>query len=357
MLRTLPDPVPREGVPGVVRVRRRRGIPSWSAVLLVAAVPGSVACQGVPRALAILDRDNARAWVAPLTHALAPALTAGFFTSGGRGEGFHLALRLTAGHVDPADERFDPVLPGSVVFDGVTYADPYVVQGGTPSDGGRAPSVAGGRTDARLAPRPGSPFEAALDAAGVPAASRALGLPDGLGLSWAPLPVVEASLALRGIGLQFVGRFTPTVELFDEIGDASAFGAGVLVTVSRFLGVTLVDIGVSALTQKVHGGDWLDGSASALGVVVSRDFGPLRAYAHGTLASSSVDVRYRVRNPEGLPLLPPDGTPVAFRDALDGQARLALGTAVDLHALSLAAEYQPGVRDVLSVRATLFRRR
>jgi hypothetical protein len=320
-------------------------------------VPGSVAGQGVPDALETLDGANARAWVGPFTRALAPALTAGFFTSGGRGEGFHLGLRLTGGHVAPADERFDPVLPGSVVYGGVTYTDPYVVQGGAPSADGRAPSVAGGRTDARMVPRPGSPFEAALDAAGVPPGSRGLPLPDGLDLSYAPLPVVEASLALRGIGLQLVGRFTPTVELFDEIGDASVFGAGALVTVSRFLGITLVDIGVSALTQKVDGGDWLDGSASAFGVVVSRDLGLFRAYTHGTVASSRVDVRYRVRNPDGLPLLPPDGTPVAFRESLHGQARVALGAAVDLRALSLAAEYQPGARDVLSVRATLFRRR
>ena len=321
------------------------------AAAACALFPTPTVAQGVPRALERLDEANGQRWVAPLTRALAPALTAGFFTTGGRGEGFGLSVRVNAGLVPTGDERFTPVLPGTIDFDGTTWEEPYVVAGAAAREG--SPTVAGGGEGLRLTPRPGSRFEEALDAAGVSEIRRDLPLPDGLGLRRVPVPVLEARLALRGVGMSFVGRFAPTVELFDELGDVTALGGGVLLTISRFLPFRGIDLGVSAVTQKLDAAGWLDASASAFGVVASRQLGPVRPYVHAALASATVDVRYHVRNPEEALLLPPDGAEIHIRHHESSEPRVALGATLKLPVLDVAAEYVASERNAVSLRVTL----
>lgn len=349
--------------PTLPRGAGRLGVLSIAPAILAAwvlstALPSPAAAQShdfstpaVAAGLSGLDEANARAWVEPLTGALAPTLTAGFFTSGGRGDGFRVAVRLNAGLVSSGGERFDPVLPGTVSFEGDSYENPYVISSGS----GRSPTVSGSGGGLLVSPRPGSDFEDALERAGVPLSARSLRLPDGLGTSRAPVPMVEVFLPLRGLGLQLVGRFSPTLEVSDEMGDVSTFGGGALLTVSRFLPVQVVEIGVSVASQKLRAADWLDASSSSLGVVVSGDLGVLRPYVHGTLLSSSLDVRYGVHNPEEVPFLPPDGRRVRFRHSVERSARAALGAVVALSLLEIAAEYQVGGPDVVSLRVSVLR--
>jgi hypothetical protein len=281
------------------------------------------------------DPANASAWLEPLTAGIAPGLTTGFFTSGGRGTALRFGIRYTASPISARDESFQPRLPGRVDFQGSSYTAPYEVAQGGPD----SPTVGGFGRGSLLAPV--GAYREALVAAGEDPERHTILLPPGLSLGSAHVPVVEAGIGLRGLGVQITGRFFPTVQLAPEVGRVRAFGGGVLVTLSRFLGVSFADIGLTAVTQKLDAGDYLDASGSAFGVLVSRSLPGLRAYTHGTITSADVDVRYTMDNPRELPALPPDGSTQAFRYRLDRQFRVGLGLEVSAPQVSLSAEYSP----------------
>jgi hypothetical protein len=236
-----------------------------------------------------------------------------------------------------------------VSYRGQLFEDPYRIADGRTI----SPTRAGAGRGAVLEPRPDGPFEAALLAAGEDPAMHRIRLADGLDLTTAPVPALHATVSLRGLGIQLTGRFFPTVELGDDLGDMSAFGGGVLVNVSRFMDLPRVDIGVTVVTQKVSAGDYLSASGSAFGLLASTDLGPVTLFTHGTIASGTVEVSWTARNPDGVAGLPLDGSRQSFEDSVEGDAGLTLGASLHVGRLGVSAEFRTGRVKVISAVLTV----
>lgn len=323
-----------------------RGAALVAAALLV--IPTGISGQNLREQISVLAQENAERYVEPVTEGLGHVLTAGFVTDAtphGR-FGFSVGLRVTGALFPQEAETFDPVLPSSVTvtFDGRsrTYTSPYVADG--PS-----PTVAGDGSGAVL--RPSGDFRSDLEAAGENPDDWTVRFPRGLDLPLAPFAVLDASLGL-GFGTDVVARFIPTVEVHEDVGDLSAFGVGVMHSVSQYLPVPtpLVDASLTFGYQRVALGDYAEATSTSFGAIAGAGLGPLRVYAHGSLYDSTMDVNYTAENPGGNPALPPHGTRITFSDGLDRSARVAVGVALDVLLLKLSAQYGFGDHDVVSAR-------
>ena len=320
------------------------------AVAVLVLLPGVGAAQDVGETIAGLAVENAELYVKPLSEGLGHTLTAGFVTDAsphGR-FGFSVGVRA-AGALFPAEaETFQPVLPESVTvtFGGRsrTYQEPYVADG--PS-----PTVAGDGAGTVL--RPSGQFRLDLILAGENPDSDqwTVEFPEGLDLPLAPFAVLDASLGL-GFGTDVIARLIPTIEVHEDVGDLSAFGVGVMHSVSQYLPVPtpLIDASLTFGYQRVELADYAEATSTSFGAIAGAGLGPLRVFAHGSLHGSEMDVAYTVENPDGDPLLPPDGTRLSFTNDLDRTARVALGASLDVLLLKLSAQYAFGDYEVVSVR-------
>lgn len=323
-----------------------RTIPSALVVAWALALPLHLAGQTVPRTLEALPAGIAEAWVRPLPRVLGPTLTSGFFADA-RPAGFHLGVHLSLGRFAGEDEGFVPPLPASVSFEGTSYAEPYALAGGPAS-----PTVAGSGPGAALVPRPGSDFEAALVGAGHDPASHRIPLPEGAGLTGTPVPSVDVNLGL-GSAAAVTGRFFPRLDLDDDLGDIGGFGAAALVAIDRWVPLPVFDAALTLGTQKVEIGGYLDASATASGMILSRDLGPARVHVHGQRVRWQADVRWTSRNPGGVAGLPPDGAVQRLRFGPETVHHLAIGTSLDLPGGGLSVELSASEPRVLSGHLTL----
>lgn len=327
-------------------ILRPRGAALAAAALLF--LPVGVAGQNLGEQIRTLTQENAERYVRPLSDGLGHVLTAGFVTDAtphGR-FGFSVGLRVSGALFPEEAKTFDPALPSSVTVDfggrSRTYTSPYTADG--PS-----PTVAGDGAGTVL--RPSGDFRADLEAAGENVEDWTVTFPRGLDLPLAPFAVLDASMGL-GFGTDVVARFIPTVEVHEDVGDLSAFGVGVMHSVSQYLPVPtrLVDASLVFGYQRVELGDYGEASGTSFGAIAGAGLGPLRVYVHGSLYGSEMDVEYTTSNPSGDPTLPPDGTRLTFSNELDRRTRVSLGAAVDLLLLKLSAQYGLGDQKVLSAR-------
>jgi hypothetical protein len=354
-----PGDSPPGGSPGDPGARWSWRVPilllALSALLALPALPGgggAAGAQTVEEQLGALVEDNAALYVLPLTEGLGYALNSGLFDAAHAMGAFRFDISARVfGALTPVEvRRFDAILPDSLHFAHPTlgsrsYPDPYRPRGDDPS----TPSAAG--TGAGVVLEPAGSFRQDLLQAGENPDEYNLRFPEGLDLSVIPYAVVQL-VAGVGFGSEVMLRFLPTFELGSDVGNARALGWGVKHEISRWVELP-IDLSLQVGHQSVEVGDYLDGSSREMGILAGRTFGPLSVYGTAGTRQSSVEVRYRVANPEGLPTLPEDGTEVAFRSGLDSSLAMGAGFRLQFLLLNLAGQYLAGDYDSFSVKVGL----
>ncbi len=345
--------------PGESRARRNWLFPTFLlALLAVPALPalpgggGTAEAQTVEDQLGALAEDNAALYVLPLTEGLGYALNSGLFDTAHAMRAFRFDVSARVfGALTPVDvRRFDAILPDTLHFahpalGSRTYPAPYHPRGDDPS----TPSAAG--TGAGVVMEPAGSFRQDLLQAGEDPDAYNLRFPDGLDLSVIPYAVLQLVVGV-GFGSEVMVRFLPTFELGADVGNARAVGWGVKHEIGRWVELP-IDLSLQVGRQSVEVGDYLDGSSREMGILAGRTFGPLSVYGTAGTRRSSVEVRYRVQNPEGLPTLPEDGTEVAFRSGLDSTLAMGAGFRLQFLLLNLAGQYLAGDYDSFSVKVGL----
>ena len=325
--------------------------------LVLFALP--VSGQDIGQQIGVLTVQNAQGFVGPLTRGIGHALTAGIISSADPHGmlGFDLGVRLVGARFPTTDETFDVVLPSTTTYTHPllgtkSYSNPYAA-----SNSGRSPTVAGEGPGVTLSPT--GTFRDDLTLIGRNPDDFNIQFPEGMDFPVAPFAVLEASLGI-GFGTQIMARVIPTIDVgglvgVDEIGDVSAFGFGVMHSLTQWLPIPTPfwDVSVVAGTQKFELGNYAVARGTTLGLVAGAGLGPLSFYAHGSTYQASVDLDYTVSNPQNNPGLPSDGTRLEFTEEVKRQQRLAVGGQLDLVLLKLSAEYGMGDYKTLSARASL----
>lgn len=330
----------------------------YSPLILLALSVAPVRAQDIGQQISVLTAQNAQGFVGPLARGIGHALTAGFVSSADPHGmlGFDVGVRLVGTRFPEIDETFEVVLPAaatytSLLFGAKTYSDPYAA-----SNNGRSPTVAGEGSGVVLSPT--GTFRGDLTLTGLDPDDFDIQFPEGLDFSAAPLVVLEGSLGI-GFGTQIMARVVPTINVgkplgVDEIGDVSAFGFGVMHSLTQWLPVPTPfwDVSVVAGTQKLELGNYAVAEGTTLGIVTSAGLGPLSVYAHGSTYQANVDLDYTVSNPKNNPGLPANGTRLEFEEEVKRTQRLAIGAQLDFILLKFSAEYGTGDYSTLSGRAT-----
>ena len=331
------------------RGKRPRGRPGLLLLPLL-AVPWRAEAQDAGELLPALSPENASAFLAPLGEALAHALAAGSVPSLSPRHGFQLTLSVgvVASDVPEASLGFRPAVPTRMTFRGVDHEDPFQALET------RSPTVAGRGQGGVLRPLPGGSFEAALVEAGEDPEDYVLALPRGLALSRPRVAFLEATLGL-GFGTDFVARFAPSVAWSRGLGDASVFGATLLHSLDRWVGLAAspVDLRLTGSVQRVRAGGYLEVVSSAAGLVAGARLGQIELYAHGRLEDHRARSSYRVSNPRANPGLPPDGERVDVEVASGTEARVGLGAIARLGLVGLSLEFAPATERAYALRLTL----
>ena len=253
----------------------------YSPLILLALSVAPVRAQDIGQQISVLTAQNAQGFVGPLARGIGHALTAGFVSSADPHGmlGFDVGVRLVGTRFPEIDETFEVVLPAaatytSLLFGAKTYSDPYAA-----SNNGRSPTVAGEGSGVVLSPT--GTFRGDLTLTGLDPDDFDIQFPEGLDFSAAPLVVLEGSLGI-GFGTQIMARVVPTINVgkplgVDEIGDVSAFGFGVMHSLTQWLPVPTPfwDVSVVAGTQKLELGNYAVAEGTTLGIVTSAGLGPL----------------------------------------------------------------------------------
>lgn len=349
-------PRDRKGSKGPLTAPERTGL-LWSIglpglLLALPAVPGGGAwanAQSLEDQLAVLAQENAALYAQPLTEGLGYALTSGLFDAAHAMGAlrFDISARVF-GALTPLDvRRFDAILPDSLNFAHPSlgersYPDPYRPQEGDPS----TPSAGG--TGVGVVLEPAGAFREDLLRAGEDPDAYNVRFPEGLDITVAPYAVFQFVVGV-GAGSEVMIRFLPTFEVGSDVGSARALGWGVKHEVSQWMEIPF-DLSLQMGHQSVEVGEYLDGSSREAGVLAGRTFGPLSVYGVVGTRRSSLEARYRVRNPEALPNLPEDGTEVAFRSGLDSTLTMGAGARLQFLLLNLSGQYLVGDYDSFSVK-------
>jgi hypothetical protein len=347
------------GRPGRSKARRGGLLPflgpALLALLVLPALPGgggTAKAQTVEDQLQALAEDNAALYVLPLTEGLGYALNSGLFDAAHAMGAFRfdISARVFGALTPVGVRRFDAILPDTLHFahpalGNRSYTDPYRPRGDDPS----TPSAAG--TGPGVVLEPAGSFRQDILQAGENPDAYNIRFPEGLDLTVVPYAVLQFVAGI-GFGSEVMVRFLPTFELGGDVGNARATGWGVKHEISRWVELP-IDLSLQVGQQSLEVGDYLDGSSREMGILAGRTFGPLSVYGTAGTRRSSVEVRYRVENPEGLPTLPSDGTEVAFRSGLDSSLAMGAGFRLQFLLLNLAGQYLAGDYDSFSVKVGL----
>ncbi|NNF28753.1 MAG: hypothetical protein HKN73_16130 [Gemmatimonadetes bacterium] len=304
---------------------------------LTATVGGRPAAgQDVLTSLSILAEENARLYVSPLSTGLGAALNSGFHQSAKpHGTlGFDIGIRVMAALPPSEADFFQPVLPGSVTFEDVTYTDPYEVAGT-----GMSPTAVGDGDGAVLQPRAGSDFYNALLAAGEDPNDYTVQFPEGANIPAVPFVVLQGSVGI-GFGTDVTIRYLPSFEVHEDVGELGAFGYGLKHSLTQWLPAPpMVDVAVTAGWQDLSLGQYMDASASAYGLIGSVSQGPVTVYGTVRREQATVDVSYTVENADGSLGIPVDGVQIGFSNELPAETHFGAGLTLGFMGLQLSGEY------------------
>lgn len=326
----------------------RRGKVAGTAAQLACAValfnPAVANGQELEQALRTLASENARRYVRPVTQALAATMNAGFAYTAKTHEplGFDVGVHVLVSRVAGSDLTFLPVLPDSVVVDGLVLRQPY----GT--DGSLESATALGSGDG-IVLMPQNEYRDLLELQGVDPDRRALRFPGGFDFSAAPFAFVQAGVGV-GLGTDAVLRFIPSLTLRDDIGSVSMLGFGLKHSLDQWLWKSPpVHLALFGNLHTLSTGDYADVSAWQVGLAASGDVALLTVVGALAYEDTRIRVDYVMRNPEDLPGRPPDGTRLSFEDGADRHFRASLGLALRLAAVRLSSGVSVGPYTTLDV--------
>lgn len=314
---------------------------AFAAALAATAVPDRPArAQGVEERLGSLAVENARAYARPIGSGIGTAMNRGWFASARVLEPFGLELGLSgvAAIVPPEEERFEPVIPSTLTVPelGATFADPY----GSAQEV-TTPTAVGQGAGARLAPQ--GAFRQALLDEGLDPEDFALQFPGGFDVPAVPIAVLQGTVGLP-FGTQVTGRWLPSVEIDDDVGEVRSAGVGVLHSVSQWVpGSVPVDVALGGGFQHVEVGDYLTADSRHATLVVSHGLSALTLFASGTVEATDYEVTYTLENPR----LPDAGTTISFEDEGANTSALTAGARLELLFLRLDASYTLSDYEVL----------
>ncbi len=294
---------------------------------------------------------NAEGYLSPLSDGLNFALTGGIFDSPSARDAlsFDLSIRVLGAIPDASAREFLVALPDTVRWRSPQgterlYTDPY--QSADPDGSLRTPSALGEGPGLVLKPR--GAFRDDLIAAGENPDDYRISMPEGLDLRAVPTAILGLSVGV-GLGTEISLRYLPTVQVNSEVGKVGARGWGIQHTLSQWFSSPL-DISAGIGRQEFQIGSLVDATASEGWLLMGRGIGPLTLFGTAGLRRSAVDVEYEVRNPEGLPGLPADGTTVRFRSDLDTTTALGAGFRLQLLFMNLSGVYTAGDFDTFAVK-------
>ena len=292
--------------------------------------------QDVLSSLTVLAEENAALYISPISTGLGSTLNSGFHqTASTHGLlGFDIGLRVMAALPPAEADFFQPVLPGSVTFQSVAYSQPYEVAGV-----GMTPTAVGDGAGAILQPRVGSSFHTALLAAGEDPADYQVQFPEGINIPAVPFVVVQGSVGV-GFGTDITLRYLPSFNVHDDVGEISAFGYGLKHSLTQWLPTPpLIDVAVTAGWQDLSMGEYLDASASSIGLIGSVGAGPVTLYSMIRREQATVDVSYTAENLDGNLGLPIDGVQIAFTNEMPSQTLFGAGVTLNIVGVELSGEY------------------
>ncbi len=335
----------RDGARGI----RWTALAALPALALAGLAPRAAAAQDVGESIRSLGEANAERYLHPVVSGLGAALNTGFFHTAAvhRPLGFDVGVQVMGAFAPAEAEAFVPALPASITFDDRTFTDPY----GPAGELTRSPTAMGAGPGLLIVPQ--GEFRDALLAAGEDPADWAIRFPSGADLPAVPLSLLQATVGVPA-GTAVTVRFTPTVEIHQEIGSLSVVGGAVRHSLDRWLppGVPLrvtAAVGIQRLTL----GEYLSLTARQAALVAGPELGPLSLYGVAGIEGSSAEVRYTVDHESVNPALPAGGTELVYRDGGDNWGRLAAGLTVHLSAVMLNAEYSVARYPVAGVKLIL----
>ena len=320
------------------------------AVLAVVANAAAAPAQGqeILDNLGVLAEENAQFYMAPLVNGLGFTLNSGFHQTADTHQflGFDLGVRFMAALPPSSAEYFQPVIPGSVTYQGVAYDQPYEAVGDP-----LTPTAVGDGDGLVLQPRPGGAFYQALVGLGLDPNEYQVQFPAGAGIPAVPFVVLQGSVGV-GFGTDVTLRYLPSYDVHEDVGTVSAFGYGIKHSLTSWLpAAPMVDVAVTAGWQDLTIGEYLDASAMNYGIIASVQTGPVTLYGIGRREQATVDVSYTIENASDNPALPVDGLEIAFRNELPSQTRLAAGATLRLIGIELSAEYSFADYNTLAAKA------
>ena len=175
------------------------------------------------------------------------------------------------------------------------------------------------------------------------------------GIAFDALPFVMPQVSVGLIKkTEVMLRFMPKVKVNDDIGKAGFIGIGIKHNLDQWLPIPLFPIDISAqyVWQSLTIGDLLKSSHSAFSIMASKKIGigvTITPYIGMGFESSTLDVKYKVENPDGNLMLPADGTEIDF--SLDGENsfRMTGGVRIGLPLITLNADYSIGEYNTYSL--------
>lgn len=315
-------------------------------------LPGSAPAQvldadsgDIEGAIATLTTQDAALYIRPVTNGLGAGMnTAWFSTAGSHGlGGFDIGVRIVGAFVPTEDELFAPSVPGSIIFQGQTYTDPY-----GPQNGGllATPTATGGGTGLTLVPQ--GEFRNAIIGDGQNPDNFDVTYPDGFDFPFVPFAAIQGAVGVGG-GAEVILRWVPSFEPDPDVGSISMFGFGLKYSLDRLMPRSPVRLAVAYGHTEFDVGTYLNGRSNELSLIGSLGTPIVTVYGAATYEDSDFDVQYTFENPNGTPGLPADGEVIQFEQDGANSTRLTLGTTLGFGPGRLNVDYAVANYNVLSV--------
>lgn len=161
------------------------------------------------------------------------------------------------------------------------------------------------------------------------------------------LPMFAPQLGIGTVfGTKAYARFVPTMDL-GELGDFSYWGFGLQHNVKAWIPVPLpIDVSLAAFTQKMKIGDYVEATATTMGVNAGKTLGmrflSVTPYAGLMLESSKMEFTYNYVIGENPVTNEPMEQKINFEMEGDNNSRLILGAAVRLGVFNFSGDYNIG---------------
>jgi hypothetical protein len=286
--------------------------------------------------------ENAVSYLSPLLSGLGADLNSGLYHSADLHDilGFDVGVKLSAVFTRDADKTFDFVLPGQIVYSGLTLRAGIDYDKVIPG----SPTALGETTGREVKIRAGRPF----------AGQTIFTTPQGFNLKGVPLIVPQASIGLP-LGFEVIGRFIPTVTVppssFGEpMGKVNFIGFGLRHDIDQYIPLCPIDIAVHFMTQKLTLSDnndskILSGSGTSYGVEASKSFALLTLYGGFQLEKSKWDIEaYRYSDPTTNTTIQLTGFSVEGKN----KSRFHAGIRVLLLIINIHADYSFAAQPVIT---------